>query len=42
MGEFVSRGAHEKPMRVFNKPDDATLACITSMRYAFAEFGYPE
>ncbi len=42
MGEFVSRGAHERPMRVFHKPDGATLARLTSMRIAFAECGYPE
>jgi hypothetical protein len=41
MGEFVSRGAHERPMRVFNKPNGATLARIASMRYAMIENGYP-
>jgi hypothetical protein len=41
MGEFVSRGAHERPMREFTKPDGATMARIQSMRIAMIECGYP-
>ena len=41
MGEFVSRGEHERPMRVFTDPDGATLARIESMRHAFIACGYP-
>ena len=41
MGEFVSRGEHERPMRVFTNPDGATLARIESIRRAMFACGYP-
>ena len=44
MGEFVSRGEHERPMRVFTFYDlevGADLARIESIRRAMIACGYP-